>query len=94
MAMNKAAVYTTLAVVLGLAMTLIPSWLFLSGAANDYKGAVQLASDSLPLLESREENHVALVSHKDLGVLGASFLFALTVYGIYRARTRHQGDLG
>jgi hypothetical protein len=93
MAMSKAGVYTTIAVVLGLAMTLIPSWFFLSGAANDYKGAVQLASDRLPLLESPEENHVVLVSHKDVGILGGSFLVALTVYGIFRARTRHQGDL-
>jgi hypothetical protein len=87
-AMNRTAVYVTLAIFLGLATTLLPSWVFLSRAANDPKPSVQFASEGLPFIDAREQNHVELVSSKEVGVLGSSFLVALAVYGIFRRRTR------
>lgn len=93
--MSKVVVYITTAILLGLAATLVPSWVFLSRVANDQSYAAKPASERvLPLLESHQPNHVELVSTRDVGALGAGFLVALTVYGVSKRRARHQDALG
>lgn len=91
--MNRTAVYVTLAIFLGLATTLLPSWFFVSRAAHDPKPSVQFASERLPFIDARERNHVEFVSGKEVGILGTSFLVAVAVYGIFRRRARHHDYL-
>jgi len=88
---NRALVYVITAVVLGLAMTLVPTWLFLASADQHGKpgirgASLQFRSEDLipPLL--KEQNNNGSVSSKEVEVLGISFIVASIVYIAFKRK--------
>ena len=90
--MNRALGHVVIAVVLGLALILVPTYLFLVQASDQgsFSGQDLLAA-KLPLIERSEySNHVEKVSAKELEVLGVSFVIASVVYILFKRKTpRH-----
>jgi len=91
-AVNKALGYVVVAVFLGLALTLIPTYFFLVQASDQVPSFGQNSFGAkLPLIERSEyANHVEKVSAKELEVLGISFVIASGVYILFKRKTpRH-----
>lgn len=90
---SKALAYITIAIILGLAMTLIPTSLFLVQADQYGKLAEAFASAEnwrIPLLGDSERNHTAHVSSTEVEILGISFFVALAIYVLFKRKTpRH-----
>ncbi|MDH5634959.1 MAG: hypothetical protein OEY30_03930 [Candidatus Bathyarchaeota archaeon] len=90
--MNKALGYVVVAVVLGLALIIVPTYLFLVQASDQGSFSGQDSfSARFPLIERSEySNHVEKVSAKELEVLGVSFVIASVVYVLFKRKTpRH-----
>ena len=90
--MNKALGYVVVAVVLGLALILVPTYLFLVQASDQVPSFGQGSFGArFPLIERSEyANHVEKVSAKELEVLGTSFVIASVVYILFKRKTpRH-----
>lgn len=90
--MNKALGYVVVAVVLGLALILVPTYLFLVQASDQVPFSGQGSFGArFPLIERSEyANHVEKVSAKELEVLGTSFVIASVVYILFKRKTpRH-----
>lgn len=90
--MNKALLYVVIAIALGLAMTLIPTSLFLVKADQYGKIIPRFAriEDFVPPLLDSEQNHVETVSPREVEVLGISFVVASIVYVLFKRKTpRH-----
>ncbi|UCB61135.1 MAG: hypothetical protein JSW72_03525 [Candidatus Bathyarchaeota archaeon] len=88
--MNRVLVYVATAIVLGLVITLVPTWIFIGGAdvlgqAADHQYSLRDAN-ALPFLETTAGNHVDLVSFEELGILGFSVLMASVVYVVSKRR--------
>lgn len=84
--MNKALVYITAALILGLAMTLLPTWFLLARADQQEKSA-QILAQHIPFLENTEQNHVETVSPREVEALGISFVAASVIYILFKRRT-------
>jgi len=92
--MNKALLYVATAIILGLALTLIPTWLIVRADQYDkhFWGFAQFrgAEEIPPFLYYSEQNNVETVSPREVEVLGISFVVALVVYIAFKRRTpRH-----
>jgi hypothetical protein len=89
---NKALGYVAVAVILGLSLILVPTYLFLVKAGDQgfFSGQGSLAA-RLPLIgQSEYSDHVEKVSATDLEVLGVSFVIASVVYILFKRKTpRH-----
>ncbi len=83
--MNRVLVYVATAIVLGLVITLVPTWIFIGGADADHQYSLRDAN-ALPFLETTAGNHVDLVSFEELGILGFSVLTASVVYVVSKRR--------
>jgi hypothetical protein len=84
----KAIAYATIAVFLGLVMTLIPAWVFLAGTSRSYSGfAAELSSGRIPLLTPDEDSDNEIVTPQWLGITGASFVVASVIYVLFRRET-------
>jgi hypothetical protein len=90
-AVNRALVYVITAIVLGLAMTLVPTWLFLVNADQHGKpgmwgASLQFRSEASipPLL--KEQNNNGTVSSKEMEVLSISFIVASIVYIAFKRK--------
>jgi len=90
--MSRALIYVVIAITLGLAMTLVPTSIFLVNADRYGKAIPRFASieDFVPPLLDSEQNHVGTVSSREVEVLGFSFVVALIVYVLFkREAPRH-----
>jgi len=90
--MNKTIAYIVTAIILGLVMTLVPTWLFLVKADQQEKLAEVLAHFSRrdlrpPFLGYSEQNHVETVSPREVEILGVSFIVASIVYILFKRKT-------
>jgi hypothetical protein len=86
---NKALGYVVVAVILGLALILVPTYLFLVQASDlgSFSGRGSFGA-KLPLIgQSEYSNHVEKVSAKELEVLGVSFVIASVVYILFKRKT-------
>lgn len=93
--MNRTLLYVIIAITLGLAMTLVPTSLFLVKAdqyeklTEAFAGLTGAENLRLPLLDY-SENHVETVSPREVEILGVSFVVALIVYVLFKRETpRH-----
>jgi hypothetical protein len=86
---NKALWYVVVAVILGLALILVPTYLFLVKAVDQGSSSGQRSlAARLPLIgQSEYSDHVEKVSAKELEVLGVSFVVASVVYILFKRRT-------
>ncbi|MFQ6068097.1 MAG: hypothetical protein ACE5KD_00985 [Candidatus Bathyarchaeia archaeon] len=89
--MNKALAYITAAIVLGLVMTLIPTWFFVVKANRDEKLGARTSAWKLPLLDYSEQNRIETVSSRDVEILSISFIVASIVYVLFKRRI-HKHD--
>lgn len=93
--MNKAIAYVVTAIILGLVMTLVPTWLFLVKEGQQEKLEevfAHFSSEGLrpPFLDYSEQNHVEAISHREVEILGVSFVVASIVYILFKRKTpRH-----
>jgi len=91
--MNKALVYVVIAIFLGLATALIPTWIFI--VRGDSYGKVVPRSANyerggLPLLEYSEQNGGPAISSREVEVLGISFFIAVAVFLLVKRKApRH-----
>lgn len=84
--MNKTLAYVVIAIILGLAMTLTPTWLFFAKA--DQRGERREGWWSVQTLPDYSgQNHVETVSSKEVEVLGISFVVASIVYFLFKRKT-------
>jgi hypothetical protein len=85
--MAKPVVYVAVAIILGLAMTLLPTWFFI---VNTYgtTSMANLSADRIPFVSYPQENQVESVSSRELAILSISFVVASVVYFLFRRRTR------
>jgi hypothetical protein len=82
---NKALGYVVVAVILGLALILVPTYLFLVQASD-----LGYFSGQGSFGQSEYSNHVEKVSARELEVLGVSFVIASVVYILFKRKTpRH-----
>ncbi len=84
--MKKTLLYIAIAIVLGLLMTLIPTWLFLVEADEQGK-LTETFGRRLPFLGPSERNHVEPISTRDVETLGISFIIASIIYVLFRRKT-------
>ncbi|UCE96151.1 MAG: hypothetical protein JSV51_00645 [Candidatus Bathyarchaeota archaeon] len=90
--MNKALAYSFIAIILGLLMTLIPTFFFLANADQYGNLAEVLGRFSnaenlrLPLLDYPEQVHQETVSIKEVNIFGISFVISLIIYVLYKRR--------
>ena len=89
--MNKALGYAVFAVILGLALTLVPTYLFLVNASDQgWSSEEHSFAVRLPLIGQSDSNHVEKISAKELEVLAMGFVVASAVYMLFKRRTpRH-----
>ncbi|MGB9134649.1 MAG: hypothetical protein WCC63_03565 [Candidatus Bathyarchaeia archaeon] len=86
--MIKALAYVTIALVLGVAMTLLPTWLFLAKTDQPYASyAARLSSGRIPLLDQEGDSHGEPIMPQWLGIAGASFVVASVVYILFKRET-------
>jgi hypothetical protein len=90
-AVNKSAVYVATAIVLGLAMTLVPALFFVMCAdeyGKDAQYSYSVRGENLPpLLESTEHNHIKTVSSEEVEILAFSLVIASIVYVLFKRKT-------
>ncbi len=86
--MTKAVMYVAIAVILGLVMTLVPTWLFIATIRGTTNIESYFAASRIPMVDYPEENHVESVSSRELGILSGSFVVASIVYFLFRRKTR------
>ncbi len=90
--MNKALLYIAAAIIFGLAMTLLPTWLYLVQANQQETFAEALArfaqARELPLLQYSEKNHVDPISLTEVEIFGLGFVVAVVAYVLVRRKTR------
>jgi hypothetical protein len=88
--MNRGLLYIVIAIVLGLAMTLVPTSLFLVNADRYRKAMPCFAGieDFVPPLLDLEQNHVETVSPREVEILGVSFVVASIVYVLFKRKTQ------
>jgi len=85
---NKALRYIAVAVTLGLALILVPTYLYLVQASGQHSfSSPDLSAARLPLIgQSEHVNHVERVSARELEVLGMSFVIASVVYLLFKRK--------
>ncbi len=86
--MNKAIGYTAIAITLGLAIILVPTWFFIH---LDQQGQfmnlyVTERSATPPWLYS-QDNNIQPISPVDMEILGISFVVASIVYILFKRKT-------
>ncbi len=92
--MNKSLLYIATAIVLGIAVMLIPTWIFLVKAGQEerlteaFARAFSGGEGIRPPLQDFEQNHLEAVSSREVEVLGVTFVAALIVYTLFKRRPR------
>jgi hypothetical protein len=79
--MIRVLAYVTIAVVLGLALVLIPTWLFLAKtyeSSSSYAG--KISTSRIPILDYQEEDRGEPFVPQWLGITGASLVVASVIY--------------
>lgn len=82
--MNKRVVYVAIAVILGLVIILLPTWVFFAKTVEPGKAEFLRSKGAIPFLDYPEKNHVETVSPKEFGVFGISLVAASIVYFLFR----------
>ncbi len=94
--MKKAWGYTTAAVILGLALILVPTWLFITRTAPSTTDALSFRDTRElipPFLTSEGQSHVEAVSSKEAEALGISVAVALVIYVLIKPRTARPSNV-
>lgn len=90
--MTKALAYVALAVVLGIAMTLLPTWLFLTKTDQPYFSyAEKLSSGRIPLLSEEDGIGESIVPQWP-GIVGVGLIVAFVVYVLVKRRSLDPRD--
>jgi hypothetical protein len=92
MAMIKALVYSTLAVILGVAMTLLPTWLFLITTDQpSFSYVEKLSSGRIPLLSLEDEISEPFAPQWP-GIVWGGLITALAIYVLVKRRGLNTRD--
>ena len=83
---NKHVVYVAIAVILGLVIILLPTWVFFATTAERGQAVFVRSEGVIPFLDYAEENHVQTVSPKEFGLFGVSLVAASIVYFLFRRK--------
>jgi len=86
-ALKKILVYSLVAVLLGLSLTLVP--LATIKAENDYYAMPQSIQERLKTLEGTHDSGAATYLASDLEILAISFVIALVVYLLFKRIIPH-----
>lgn len=96
--LNKALGYTTFAIILGLAMILIPTVLFVGvsehgNLVETLQQITRAAGLSQQFLDYSDQSRVEPVSSEEVNVLGISFAVASVIYILSKRRRSRQSRM-
>ena len=86
--MSKARGYTAIAITLGLAIILVPTWFFINlDQQEQFFGLYVTERSAKPPLLSSQETNIQPISLADIEILGVSFVAASIVYVLIKRKT-------